>query len=143
MSSAQALLSAHLGALMTASGFFKVMGCVATLLTFNAESAMANSLLLLSPAQLAGGWTFYSQDNPAQTCTVQLLAENKSFGPEVKCLASWLGQVPVSWTPTPDGVFFIDKKGTDIVHMNRAEADTYEARLTSGKVLRMKRKRKP
>ena len=139
MSSAQALLSAHLGALMTASGFFKVMGCVATLLTFNAESAMANSLLLLSPAQLAGGWTFYSQDNPAQTCTVQLLAENKSFGPEVKCLASWLGQVPVSWTPTPDGVFFIDKKGTDIVHMNRIEPGHYEVQLGAQRIMEMVR----
>lgn len=124
---------------MTAPRFFKAMACVATLLTFNAESTMANSLLLQSPAQLAGGWTFYSQDNPKQTCTVQLLADKTTFSSEVKCLEPWLGQVPASWTPTPDGIFLMGKDGTDLVHMNRIEADHYEVRLTSGKVLCMKR----
>ena len=46
--------------------FFKATGYVAALLTFTIESAMANSLLLLSPAQLAGSWTFYPQDDATQ-----------------------------------------------------------------------------
>ena len=90
--------------------FFKATGYVAALLTFTIESAMANSLLLLSPAQLAGSWTFYPQDDVTQACQVQLVAD-KTFSPEVKCLQTWLGEVPTSWSPTPDGLFLMGKDG--------------------------------
>ena len=58
-----------------AFGFFRAMGCVAALLTFTIENAMANSLLLLSPAQLAGGWTFYPQEDTTRSCRVELVAD--------------------------------------------------------------------
>ena len=118
--------------------FFKATGYVAALLTFTIESAMANSLLLLSPAQLAGSWTFYPQDDVTQACQVQLVAD-KTFSPEIKCLEVWLGQAPVSWTATPDGIFLMGKDGTDLVHMDRIEPGLYEAQLAGSKVLMMKR----
>lgn len=118
--------------------FFKATGYVAALLTFTIESAMANSLLLLSPAQLAGSWTFYPQDDVTQACQVQLVAD-KTFSPEIKCLEVWLGQVPVSWSATPDGIFLMGKDGTDLVHMDRIEPGLYEAQLAGSKVLMMKR----
>ena len=99
---------------------------------------MANSLLLLSPAQLAGSWTFYPQDDVTQACQVQLVAD-KTFSPEIKCLEVWLGQVPVSWSATPDGIFLMGKDGTDLVHMDRIEPGLYEAQLAGSKVLMMKR----
>ena len=118
--------------------FFKVMGCIAALLTFTTESTMANSLLLMSPAQLAGSWTFYPQDDVTQACQVQLVAD-KTFSPEIKCLEVWLGQAPVSWSATPDGIFLMGKDGTDLVHMDRIEPGLYEAQLAGSKVLMMKR----
>lgn len=118
--------------------FFKATGYVAALLTFTIESAMANSLLLLSPAQLAGSWTFYPQDDATQACQVQLVAD-KTFSPEIKCLEVWLGQAPVSWSATPDGIFLMCKDGTDLVHMDRIEPGLYEAQLAGSKVLMMKR----
>ncbi|AMB81800.1 AprI/Inh family metalloprotease inhibitor [Pseudomonas paraversuta] len=118
--------------------FFKATGYVAALLTFTIESAMANSLLLLSPAQLAGSWTFYPQDDVTQACQVQLVAD-KTFSPEIKCLEVWLGQAPVSWSATPDGIFLMGKDGTDLVHMDRIEPGLYEAQLAGSKVLMMKR----
>ena len=121
-----------------ASRFFKATGYVAALLTFTIESAMANSLLLLSPAQLAGSWTFYPQDDVTQACQVQLVAD-KTFSPEIKCLEVWLGQAPVSWSATPDGIFLMGKDGTDLVHMDRIEPGLYEAQLSGSKVLMMKR----
>ena len=121
------------------TGFFKVMGCLAALLTFSTESAMANSLLLLSPAQLAGNWTFYPQDDVDQACTVQLIAENRTFGPEVECLQTWLGEVPRSWSPTPDGLFLMGEDGTDIVHMNRIDPGHYEVQLGARRILVMVR----
>ena len=118
--------------------FFKATGYVAALLTFTIESAMANSLLFLSPAQLAGSWTFYPQDDVTQACQVQLVAD-KTFSPEIKCLEVWLGQAPVSWSATPDGIFLMGKDGTDLVHMDRIEPGLYEAQLAGSKVLMMKR----
>lgn len=118
--------------------FFKATGYVAALLTFTIKSAMANSLLLLSPAQLAGSWTFYPQDDVTQACQVQLVAD-KTFSPEIKCLEVWLGQAPVSWSATPDGIFLMGKDGTDLVHMDRIEPGLYEAQLAGSKVLMMKR----
>ena len=118
--------------------FFKATGYVAALLTFTIESAMANSLLLLSPAQLAGSWTFYPQDDATQACQVQLVAD-KTFSPEIKCLEVWLGQAPASWSSTPDGIFLMGKDGTDLVHMDRIEPGLYEAQLAGSKVLMMKR----
>ena len=123
----------------TLTGFFKVMGCLAALLTFSTESAMANSLLLLSPTQLAGNWTFYPQDDVDQACTVQLIAENRTFSPEVECLQTWLGEVPRSWSPTPDGLFLMGEDGTDIVHMNRIEPGHYEVQLGAQRILVMVR----
>ena len=122
--------------------FFKVMGCIAALLTFTTESTMANSLLLMSPAQLAGSWTFYPQDDATQSCTVQLIAEHKSFDPQVKCLKTWLGEVPKSWSPTPDGLFLMGEDGTDLVHMNRIEPGHYEAQVNAETVLVMVRANK-
>ena len=119
--------------------FFKVMGCIAALLTFTTESTMANSLLLMSPAQLAGNWTFYPQGDEKQACTVQLIAEQKTFSPQVKCLETWLGETPKSWSPTQDGLFLMGSSGTALVHMNRIEPGHYEVQLGAQKILVMVR----
>ena len=121
---------------------FKVVGCIAALLTFTTESTMANSLLLMSPAQLAGNWEFYPQGDVKQTCTVQLIAEHKTFDPQVKCLKTWLGEVPKSWSPTPDGLFLMGEDGTALVHMNRIEPGHYEAQVNAETVLVMVRANK-
>lgn len=100
---------------------FQGNGCIAALLTFTTESTMASSLLLLSPAQLAGSWTFYPQDDATHRCTVQLVAEHKTFNSEVKCLKTWLGEVPKKLVANPDGIYLMGPDGTALVHMNRIE----------------------
>ncbi|WP_409497507.1 AprI/Inh family metalloprotease inhibitor [Pseudomonas fragi] len=100
---------------------------------------MASSLLLLSPAQLAGSWTFYPLDDATHRCTVQLVAEHKTFNSEVKCLKTWLGEVPKSWSPTPDGIYLMGPDGTALVHMNRIEPGHYEAQVKTETVLVMVR----
>ena len=102
---------------------------------------MASSLLLLSPAQLAGSWTFYPQDDANHTCTVQLIAEHKVFNDQAQCLKTWLGEVPKSWSPTPDGVYLMGQDGTALVHMNRIEPGHYEAQVNPQTVLVMVRDR--
>lgn len=118
---------------------FRAVGCIAALLTFTTESAMANSLLLMSPAQLAGSWTFYLQGDAKEACKVQLVAEHKTFSAQVKCLKTWLGEVPKSWSPTPDGLFLMGEDGTALVHMNRIEPGHYEAKIKPETVLVMVR----
>lgn len=114
------------------------MGCVAALLLLTTESVMASSLMLLSPAQVAGNWTFYLQQNGNETCTVKL-KQDGTFSAQAECLKPWLGSSPATWFPTPDGLMIIGKDDSKTMFLALIEAGRYERLEQDGKPLVMKR----
>ena len=123
----------------TAYRFIQAMGCVAALLLTTTESAMASSLMLLSPAQVAGSWTFYVQGAEQDACTVTL-KKDRTFSAQVSCLQAWLGQTPTTWSPTPDGIWLFNAEGSGITHLNRQKEGDYQARTKAGEVVTLQRK---
>ena len=123
----------------TAYRFIQAMGCVAALLLTTTESAMASSLMLLSPAQVAGSWTFYVQGAEQDACTVTL-KKDRTFSAQVSCLQAWLGRTPTTWSPTPDGIWLFNADGSGITHLNRQKEGDYQARTKAGEVVTLQRK---
>lgn len=122
----------------TASRISRAMGGIAALLLLTTESVMASSLMLLSPAQVAGSWTFYLQQNEKDSCTVKL-KQDRTFSAQVKCLAPWLGTTPATWSPTPDGLLLIGKDGTQSIFLALIEAGRYEGEVEGANTLVMQR----
>ena len=121
-----------------ANRFIKAMGCLAAVLFTTTESAMASSLMLLSPAQVAGSWTFYVQGAEQDACTVKL-KKDRTFSAQVSCLQAWLGRTPTTWSPTPDGILLIGRDGTQSMFLELREAGRYEGAVDGAKTLVMKR----
>ena len=122
----------------TAYRFIQAMGCVAALLLTTTESAMASSLMLLSPAQVAGRWTFYVKGGEQDACTVTL-KKDRTFSAQVSCLQAWLGRTPTTWSPTPDGLLLIGKDGSQSLFLELREAGRYEGSVEGSKTLVMQR----
>lgn len=122
----------------TANRFIKAMACVVAVLFTTTESAMASSLMLLSPAQVAGNWTFYLQGAEQDACTVKL-KKDRTFSAQARCLHAWLGRTPTTWSPTPDGILLIAKDGTQSLFLALREAGLYEGAVDGAKTLIMKR----
>ena len=121
-----------------ANRFIKAMGCLAAVLFTTTESAMASSLMLLNPAQVAGSWTFYVQGAEQDACTVKL-KKDRTFSAQVSCLQAWLGRTPTTWSPTPDGILLIGRDGTQSMFLELREAGRYEGAVDGAKTLVMKR----
>jgi hypothetical protein len=101
-----------------------------TLLIVSAGAhAMASSLVLPTTAQLAGHWQLH-QDG--QVCALDLLEQSNSLGGDVACVAQWLGDKPLTWSPTPDGIWLMNAEGSGITHLNRQKGGDYKARTKSG-----------
>ncbi|MCG6575785.1 alkaline proteinase inhibitor [Pseudomonas sp. AF32] len=122
---------------------------LATSMCFFGEAAMARSLLLAEPSQLAGVWravlagpqenanTQALQDKPSNICVIELKAD-QSLGGQTDCLGRWLGDEPVHWFPEPDGLSLIGKQNTR-THLGRHETDRYQMTLESGSRLLLER----
>ena len=122
----------------TAYRFIQAMGCVAALLLTTTESAMASSLMLLNPAQVAGRWTFYVKGGEQDACTVTL-KKDRTFSAQARCLQAWLGRTPTRWSPTPDGLLLIGKDGSQPIFLELREPGCYEGSVDGTKTLVMKR----
>lgn len=90
---------------------------------------MASSLVLPTSAQLAGHWQLHQQD---QVCALDLLEQANALGGDVACVANWLGDKPLTWTPTPDGIWLMNAEGSGITHLNRQKEGEYKGRTTTG-----------
>lgn len=97
---------------------------------------MASSLLLPSTAQLAGPWQLHLQD---QVCALDLLDQPNALAGDIACAEQWLGDKPVSWSPTPDGIWLMNAEGTGITHLNRQKDGQYEARSKTGALVVLQR----
>lgn len=97
---------------------------------------MASSLVLPSTAQLAGHWQLRQQE---QVCALDLIEQANALGGDVACAEHWLGEKPLSWSPTPDGIWLMNAEGTGITHLNRQGDGEYEGRAKSGATLLLKR----
>ncbi len=90
---------------------------------------MASSLVLPTTAQLAGHWQLVQQD---RACRLDLLDQPNALGGDVACVEQWLGDKPLSWSPTPDGIWLMNAQGSGIAHLNRQKDGNYQGRTASG-----------
>ncbi|WP_092453499.1 AprI/Inh family metalloprotease inhibitor [Pseudomonas sp. NFACC45] len=123
---------------------------LATLMMFTGEVAMARSLLLAEPSQLAGQWQAIlsgpqesaqppsSQDAPSSICFVELRADQTLVG-QTTCLGQWLGDEPVHWFTEPDGLSLIGKQNNRI-HLQLRQEQHYQVTLKSGQVVTLERR---
>ena len=98
---------------------------------------MASSLVLPTTAQLAGHWQLQQKD---QVCALDLLDQPNAVAGDVDCAERWLGDKPLSWSPTPDGIWLMNAEGSGITHLNRQKEGEYEARTKTGEVVVLQRK---
>lgn len=124
-------------------------GLLATLMMFTGEVAMARSLLLAEPSQLAGQWqaalsgpqasaqTPPPENPPSSICLVELRAD-QTLGGQTDCLGQWLGDEPVRWFTEPDGLSLIGKQNTR-VHLQLHQEQHYQVTLKSGRVVTLER----
>jgi len=117
--------------------FFNLIACVLQVMFVSAGAhAMASSLVLPSSAQLVGHWQLHQQD---QVCALDLLEQANGLSGDVACAAQWLGDTPLTWSPTPDGIWLFNAEGSGITHLNRQKDGDYQARTKSGAVVELKR----
>jgi hypothetical protein len=116
---------------------YKVIACVLQVMFVSAGAhAMASSLVLPTSAQLAGHWQLHQQD---QVCALDLLEQANALGGDVACVAQWLGDKPLTWSPTPDGIWLFNAEGSGITHLNRQKEGEYQGRTASGAVVVLQR----
>ncbi|WP_433885011.1 AprI/Inh family metalloprotease inhibitor [Pseudomonas vranovensis] len=105
------------------------------------EVGMASSLLLPTPAQLAGDWTLYPENDRAAGCELQLDAAQTLHG-DLQCAEGLIGQRPSGWLPTPDTLALLDGSGSALVHFNRFKPGIFKWISPSKKILFLERKNK-
>ncbi len=98
---------------------------------------MASSLVLPTSAQLAGQWELKQQD---QVCALKLVEQANVLEGDIACAEQWLGDKPLTWSPTPDGIWLFNAEGSGITHLNRQKEGDYQARTKAGEVVRLQRK---
>ncbi|MHC8286565.1 AprI/Inh family metalloprotease inhibitor [Pseudomonas sp. XS1P51] len=114
---------------------------LATLMMFLGDVAMASSLKLADPSELAGKWqaTLNSApDQPSNVCMIKL-QPNQSLGEGADCLAAWLGEQAIGWFPEPDGIAITGKEGSRIVFFSREHEGLYKSTLRSGLIITLQR----
>ncbi|MDY7553358.1 alkaline proteinase inhibitor [Pseudomonas veronii] len=117
--------------------FVHLIACVLQVLFVSAGAhAMASSLVLPTTAQLAGHWQLHRQD---QVCALDLLEQATAVGGDVACVEQWLGDKPLTWSPTPDGIWLMNAEGSGITHLNRKRDGEYQARTPSGDIVTLQR----
>ncbi|WPN60740.1 AprI/Inh family metalloprotease inhibitor [Pseudomonas sp. P9_31] len=123
---------------------------LATLMMFLGDAAMARSLKLADPSELAGKWqatlntaqdsaeSRALQDKPSNVCTVELKS-NQTLGEGADCLGAWLNESATGWFPEPDGIAVTGKEGSRIVFFSRQHEGLYKSTLKSGLIITLKR----
>jgi hypothetical protein len=123
---------------------------LATLMMFLGDVAMARSLKLADPSELAGKWqatlitaqdspeSQVLQDKPSNVCTIEFNL-NQTLGEGADCLGAWLNQSAIGWFPEPDGIAVTGKEGSRIVFFSRQHEGLYKSTLKSGLIITLKR----
>ncbi|WP_073522415.1 AprI/Inh family metalloprotease inhibitor [Pseudomonas fluorescens] len=118
--------------------FSHLIACVVQVLFVSAGAhAMASSLVLPTAAQLAGQWELKQQD---QVCALKLVEQANALEGDIACVEQWLGDKPLTWSPTPDGIWLFNAEGSGITHLNRQKEGDYQARTKTGEVVTLQRK---
>ncbi|WP_069787556.1 protease inhibitor Inh/omp19 family protein [Pseudomonas salomonii] len=109
--------------------FSHLIACASQVLFVSAGAhVMASSLVLPTTAQLAGHWELKQQD---QVCALDLLDQPNALAGDVACAERWLGDKPISWSPTPDGIWLFNTEGSGIIHLNREKDGEYKGHTAS------------
>lgn len=117
--------------------FSNLIACMVQVMFMSAGAhAMASSLVLPTSAQLAGHWQLRQHD---QACALDLLETANRLGGDVECAEQWLGDKPLSWSPTPDGIWLMNAAGTGITHLNRQKNGEYLGRTPQGDAVVLQR----
>ena len=123
---------------------------LATLMMFLGEVAMASSLKLADPSELAGKWqatlntaqdspeSQALQDKPSNVCMIELNL-NQTLGDGADCLGAWLNESAIGWFPEPDGIAVTGKEGSRIVFFSRQREGLYKSTLKSGLIITLER----
>ncbi|WP_032834815.1 AprI/Inh family metalloprotease inhibitor [Pseudomonas sp. GM50] len=123
---------------------------LATLMMFLGDVAMARSLKLADPSELAGKWqatlitaqdspeSLALQDKPSNVCTIELKL-NQTLGEGADCLGAWLNESAIGWFPEPDGIAVTGKEGSRIVFFSRQLEGVYKSTLKSGLSITLER----
>ncbi|MGF6221877.1 AprI/Inh family metalloprotease inhibitor [Pseudomonas sp. YL-218 TE3947] len=123
---------------------------LATLMMFLGEVAMASSLKLADPSELAGKWratlntaqdspeSQALQDKPSNVCMIELNL-NQTLGEGADCLGAWLNESAIGWFPEPDGIAVTGKEGSRIVFFSRQHEGLYKSTLKSGLIITLER----
>ena len=110
--------------------FSTLIACVLQVMFVSAGAhVMASSLVLPTTAQLAGHWQLHQQD---KVCALDLLEQANALGGDVACVEQWLGYKPLTWSPTPDGIWLMNAEGSGITHLNRQKEGEYKGRTPTG-----------
>ncbi|MFJ2362332.1 AprI/Inh family metalloprotease inhibitor [Pseudomonas sp. NPDC087697] len=99
---------------------------IATLIMFSGDVAMASSLRLADPSELAGQWQIYLKSAPQNICALKL-EQNQTLAGDIECLAGWLSETPIGWFPEPDGISLTGKEGSRIIHLGRQQEGLYQS----------------
>ncbi|MDI2590106.1 protease inhibitor Inh/omp19 family protein [Pseudomonas sp. N3-W] len=122
----------------------------ATLIMFLGDVAMASSLKLADPSELAGKWqatlntpqdTAESQalqDKPSNVCVIDF-ERKQTLGQGAECLSAWLDESAIGWFPEPDGIAVTGKEGSRIVFFSRQREGLYTSTLKSGLIITLVR----
>lgn len=123
---------------------------LATLMMFLGDVAMARSLKLADPSELAGKWqatlntaqdspeSQALQDKPSNVCSIELKL-NQTLGEGADCLGAWLNESAIGWFPEPDGIAVTGKEGSRIVFFSRQHEGLYKSTLKSGLIITLER----
>ncbi|MFL1514289.1 alkaline proteinase inhibitor [Pseudomonas prosekii] len=123
---------------------------LATLMIFFGEVAMASSLRLADPSELAGKWqatlnaaqdTAESQalqDKPSNVCVIDF-QQKQTLGDGADCLSAWLQETAIGWFTEPDGISITGKEGSRIVFFSREREGRYTSTLKSGLIITLVR----
>lgn len=124
---------------------------LATFMMIFGDVAMASSLKLADPSELAGKWqaTLIAkddspesqalQDKPSNVCVIDFQPQ-QTLGEGADCLSAWLdGESAIGWFPEPDGLAITGKEGSKILFLSRQRDGSYKATLKSGLVITLVR----
>ena len=114
---------------------------LATLMMIFGDVAMAISLKLADPSELAGQWqaTQVLQGTASNECTLEL-QPNQTLGNGADCLSDWLGgETAIGWFPEPDGIAITGKDGAKILFFSRQSEGTYKATMKSANAITLVR----
>ena len=111
---------------------------LATFMMFLGDAAMASSLKLADPSELAGKWqatlnaredsaeSQALQDKPSNVCILELKA-NQTLGEGADCLERLAGRASrPAGSPNPDGIAMTGKEGSRILFFSRQRDGLYQ-----------------